>query len=66
LAELSFPLGMAIDSKGNTIFADLKYDLIRKIDFESKIISTLAGKLLKIAPQGYINIYKYIYKYKYI
>jgi hypothetical protein len=56
LAELSFPLGMAVDSKGNTIFADIGTNLIRKIDFKSKIITTVAGKLSQISPQGYIAL----------
>ena len=42
-AELSDPNGVALDSLGNLYFADTQNFRIRKVDFRSGIITTVAG-----------------------
>ena len=43
LAKLNYPCGIAVDSRGNIIFADAFNYRIRKIDSTSGIITTVAG-----------------------
>ena len=42
-AELSFPAGVAIDTKGNVYVADTGNNRIREIDAKSHVITTVAG-----------------------
>ncbi len=42
-ASLNQPIGLAIDAAGNLIFADSGNHRIRKVDFTSGVITTIAG-----------------------
>ncbi len=48
-ATLEFPSGIAIDSKGNVYIAERRGCRIRKVDFQTGIITTIAG----IGEQGF-------------
>jgi sugar lactone lactonase YvrE len=42
-AQLSIPLGLALDHRGNLFIADNVYNVIRRVDAQSGIITTVAG-----------------------
>lgn len=42
-AELANPIGLAVDKNGNLFFVDRGNNIVRKIDINSGIISTIAG-----------------------
>ena len=42
-ALLSSPAGLAVDATGNVYFAELGHGLVRRVDAETGVISTLAG-----------------------
>lgn len=44
-AQLKFPIGLAFDSNGDLLIADAKQHVVRKLTFESGILSTVAGVL---------------------
>ena len=46
LANLSDPVGVAVDGAGNVFFSDAGYSLIRKVDNASGIITTVAGTFI--------------------
>lgn len=48
-ASLAFPVGLAIDKKGNLFIADARNQRIRKVDARTGIITTVAG----IGMRGY-------------
>ena len=43
LSQLNFPEGIISDGEGNIFFSDENNNVIRKIDHETKIITTIAG-----------------------
>jgi sugar lactone lactonase YvrE len=45
-ARLQFPAGIALDSAGNLFIADQLNNLIRRVDAESGIITTVAGQIV--------------------
>ncbi|OJJ16180.1 hypothetical protein BKI52_36050 [marine bacterium AO1-C] len=42
-AQLSVPLGMTVDASGNLYIADLENNRVRKVDFATGVITTVAG-----------------------
>lgn len=42
-AQLNFPTGVAVDSTGNVFIADQSNHRVRRVDFQSRIITTVAG-----------------------
>ena len=51
-AAIGFPLGVAVDSTGNIFIADGLYDVVRKVDAATGIITTYAGSFTQVTGGG--------------
>jgi len=51
-AQLSFPAGVAVDLAGNLFIADTDNDRIRRVDAQTRIMTTLAGPTASVEIQS--------------